>query len=129
MNILTLLMMPLSKRYISLMLCIESLNAPSHHIFPTRFHSCSHGTSVQWCYFTCLCINTYTYIWRDWYERLFRSCKFFKVKILNVFFVPCKSCRVLKVSEEGRSGLSFIGTLRATQIKQDCKSLMEQTYF
>lgn len=42
--------------------------------------------------------------------------------------LPWRSWRVVKLSDEGRTGLSFMGTLLATQIKQDCKSLIADIY-
>lgn len=43
-----------------------------------------------------------------------------------VDWVPCRSWRVVKLSCVGSMGLSFMGTLRATQIRHDWKSRRER---
>lgn len=57
--------------------------------------------------------------------------RLFAVNVLrNIFYflavwlvgVPCRSWRVVKLSCVGSIGLSFMGTLRATQIRHDWKS-------
>lgn len=42
--------------------------------------------------------------------------------VVTAIHVPCRSWRVVKLSCVGSIGLSFMGTLRATQIRHDWKS-------